>query len=149
MSQEHLSNLFKELVAGTTVLPIGVVNAEPGAFPGAHAPALLDAESNLCHGEPGLLAKPGFAGQTGLAGGAGFAGQTEFCWPSGVCWPSQVCWPHGPLLAGHGYHHSRIPTSRTLVRIYPLARRLLHITLCTLRSSHGKHTDAGSRNTKR
>ena len=49
MSQEHLSNLFKELVAGTTVLPIGVVNAEPGAFPVAHAPALLDAESNLCH----------------------------------------------------------------------------------------------------
>ena len=44
MSQEQLSNLLKELVAVTTVLQIGV-----GAFPVAHAPALLDAESNLCH----------------------------------------------------------------------------------------------------
>ena len=36
-------------MAGTKVLPIGVVDAEPGAFPVAHAPALLDAEYNLCH----------------------------------------------------------------------------------------------------
>ena len=47
--QERLANLFKELVAGTKVLPIGVVNTEPGVFPVAHAPALLDAECNLCH----------------------------------------------------------------------------------------------------
>ena len=49
MSQEQLSTLFKELVAGTKVLPIGVVNAVPGVLPVAHAPALQDAESKLCH----------------------------------------------------------------------------------------------------
>ena len=52
MLQEHLeqlSSLFKELVAGTKVLPIGVVNAVPGAIPAAYAPTLWDAESNLCH----------------------------------------------------------------------------------------------------
>ena len=42
MSQEQLSTLFKELVAGTEVLPIGVVNAVPGVFPVAHAPTLRD-----------------------------------------------------------------------------------------------------------
>ena len=47
MNQE--SNLFKELVAGTKVLTIGVVKAVPGAFPVAHAPALRDAESQPCH----------------------------------------------------------------------------------------------------
>ena len=49
MSQEQLSPLFKELVAGTTVLPIGVVNAVPGAIPASYAPTLQDAESKLCH----------------------------------------------------------------------------------------------------
>ena len=49
MSQEQLSTLFKELVAGTKVLPIGVVNAAPGVLPVAHAPTLRDAESHLCH----------------------------------------------------------------------------------------------------
>ena len=36
-------------MAGTRVLPIGVVNAVPGAIPAAHAPTLQDAESKLCH----------------------------------------------------------------------------------------------------
>ena len=49
MSQEQLSTLFKELVAGTKVLPIGVVNAVHGVLPVAHAPALRDAESHPCH----------------------------------------------------------------------------------------------------
>ena len=49
LSQEQLSNLFKDLVAGTKVLPIGVVNAVPGAIPAAYAPTLQDAEANLCH----------------------------------------------------------------------------------------------------
>ena len=49
LSQEQLSNLFKDLVAGTKVLSIGVVNAVPGAIPAAHAPTLQDAESKLCH----------------------------------------------------------------------------------------------------
>ena len=35
MSQEQLSSLFKELVAGTKVLPIGVVDAVPGVIPAA------------------------------------------------------------------------------------------------------------------
>ena len=49
MSQEQLSTLFKEPVAGTKVLPIGVVNAVPGVLPVAHAPTLRDAESHICH----------------------------------------------------------------------------------------------------
>ena len=42
MPQEQLSTLLKELVAGTKVLPIGVVNAVPGVLPVAHAPALME-----------------------------------------------------------------------------------------------------------
>ena len=36
-------------MAGTKVLPIGVVNAVPGVLPAAHALTLRDAESHLCH----------------------------------------------------------------------------------------------------
>ena len=43
--------MFKELVAATKALPIGVVNAVPGVLPVAHdiVPTLRDAESHLCH----------------------------------------------------------------------------------------------------
>ena len=41
LSQEQLSNLFKDLVSGTRVLPIGVVNAVPGAIPAAYARCVL------------------------------------------------------------------------------------------------------------
>ena len=49
MSQEQMSTVLKELVAGTKVLPIDVDNAVPGVLPVAHAPALWDAESHICH----------------------------------------------------------------------------------------------------
>ena len=49
LSKEQLSNLFKDLVNGTTVLPIAVVNAVPGAIPVAYAQTLQDVESKLCH----------------------------------------------------------------------------------------------------
>ena len=45
MTQEQLSTLFTELVAGTKVLPIGVVSDVPVVLPVAHAPTLRDAES--------------------------------------------------------------------------------------------------------
>ena len=45
LSQEQLSNLFKDLVSGAKVLPIAV----PGAIPDAYAPTLQDVESELCH----------------------------------------------------------------------------------------------------
>ena len=49
LSQEQLSNLFKDLVSGTKVLPIGCVNAVPGDIPDAYAPTLQVAETNPCH----------------------------------------------------------------------------------------------------
>ena len=49
LSQEQLSTLFKVLVAGTKVLPIGVVNDVPGVLLVAHALTLQDVESRLCH----------------------------------------------------------------------------------------------------
>jgi hypothetical protein len=49
LTQEQLSNLFKDLVSGTKVLPIAVVNAVPGVIPVAYAPTLQDVESKLCH----------------------------------------------------------------------------------------------------
>ena len=49
LSQEQLSNLFKDLVSGAKVLPIAVVNAVPGVIPDAYAPTLQDVEFKLCH----------------------------------------------------------------------------------------------------
>ena len=49
LTQEQLSNLFTDLVSGTKVLPVGVVNAVPGAIPDAYAPTRQAAEANLCH----------------------------------------------------------------------------------------------------
>ena len=47
-SGEQLSNLFKNTVAGTVTLHVGIVNAAPAVLPVAHAPALPGAEARAC-----------------------------------------------------------------------------------------------------